>query len=313
VRTWLADAEKRGARIVVRARAQRVIVRDGAARGVEATTWEGKRVTVRSRAVVAAAGGLHTPALLKRSGLHNASIGRNLKVHPVAAVFGVFDAEVRGWEGVLQARYVDEHASLRDGYGVLYETGPMHPHLFLPFSPWRGSREHLALMEALPNTCPVGVLLRDRDGGEVRVGRDGEPVVHYALSDFDRANVRHGIEGAAELLEAAGAERIYSSHSKWVAYEPGRDGDRGRFMADADACGYGAGRLQMLGFHLQGTARMGGSPSMSACDPTGQTWEVRDLYVCDGSAFPTAVGVNPHFSIQSVAHMTARGLAERLR
>ena len=312
-KTWLADAHDRGARLVVRTKVDRVLVEGGVARGVEGHTVAGHRLTVRSRAVVVACGAIQTPALLRRSGLQNANIGRNLKVHPVAAVFGVFDVEVDGWEGVLQARYVDEHANLRDGYGVIYETGPLHPHLFLPFSPWRGRRAHLALMEALSHTSPVGVLLRDRDGGHVKVGRDGEPVVHYALSEFDRANMRDGIERAAQLLEAADARRIYSSHARWVAYEPGRDGTRDRFMADGDACGYDAGRIQMLGFHLQGTARMGGSPATAACDPTGQTWDVRDLYVCDGSAFPSAVGVNPHLSIQSVAHLNARQLAERLR
>src|SRR3954463_13026677 len=55
-RTWLADAAQRGARVVVRARAERVRVENGAARGVDAVTWEGHRVTVRSRAVVAACG-----------------------------------------------------------------------------------------------------------------------------------------------------------------------------------------------------------------------------------------------------------------
>jgi long-chain-alcohol oxidase len=269
-------------------------------------------VSVRARAVVAACGAIQTPALLRRSGLENANIGKHLKVHPVAAVFGVMDEEVNGWDGVMQARYVDEFADLRDGYGVLFETGPLHPHLFLPFSPWRGRREHLELMEALSHTVPVGVLMRDRDGGQVKVGRDGEPVVEYGLSDFDRTNMRDGIERGAQLAEAAGARRIFSSHARWVAYEPGRNGNRASFMAAADAAGYGAGQLQMLGFHLQGTARMGGSPSTSVCDPTGQTWEVRGLYVCDGSAFPSAVGVNPHFSIQSVAHMNARGLAGRL-
>src|SRR3954453_8623247 len=66
-RTWLADAQQRGARILVRARAQKVIVEGGAARGVEAVTWEGRTVTVRSRAVVSAAGALHTAALRRRS------------------------------------------------------------------------------------------------------------------------------------------------------------------------------------------------------------------------------------------------------
>ena len=311
-KTWLADAHERGGRLVVRTKVDRVLVEGGAARGIEGRTASGHRLTVRSRAVVAACGAIQTPALLRRSGLRNPNIGRNLKVHPVAAVFGTFETEVSGWEGVMQARYVDEHSDLRDGYGVLYETGPLHPHLFLPYAPWRGRREHLALMEALPYTCPVGVVLRDRDGGEVKTGRDGEPVVHYTLSEFDKANMRRGLEGAAELLEAAGARRIFSSQARWVSYEPGRNGDRAGFMADADACGYDAGRIQLLGFHLQGTARMGGSRATAACDPSGQTWDVRDLYVCDGSAFPSAVGVNPHISIQAVAHMNARGLAERL-
>jgi long-chain-alcohol oxidase len=311
-KTWLADAHGRGGRLVVRTRVDRVLVEAGAARGIEGRTAEGHRLVVRSRAVVAACGAIQTPALLRRSGLQNRNIGRNLKVHPVAVVMGVYDEELRPWEGVLQARYVDEHADMRDGYGVLYETGPLHPHLFLPFTPWVGRRQHFELMEAMPHTAPIGVVLRDRDGGEVKVGRDGEPVVHYGLSDFDTTNMRRGLDGAAELHEAAGARRIYSSHAKWVGYEPGRNGDRARFMADADAAGYGAGRLQMLGFHLQGTARMGGSSASSACDPTGQTWDVRDLYVCDGSAFPSAVGLNPHLSIQSVAHMNARRLADRL-
>ena len=62
-----------------------------------------------------------------------------------------------------------------------------------------------------------------------------------------------------------------------------------------------------------GSARMGGSPTTSACDPNTQdVGDVRDLYVLDGSAFPTASGVNPQISIQAIAHMGARALAARL-
>ncbi len=74
----------------------------------------------------------------------------------------------------------------------------------------------------------MGVLLRDRDGGEVRVGRDGEPVVRYKLSAFDAGHLRTGIDGAAQILEAAGARRIFSSHAKWVGYDPATSGNRGR-------------------------------------------------------------------------------------
>jgi long-chain-alcohol oxidase len=311
-KTWLADAFGAGARLVVNTRADRVILEGGAARGVDARTLDGHRVTVRSRAVVAACGSLHTPALLRRSGLGNANIGRHLTLHPVAVVFGVYEEEVRPWEGTMQALYSDQHRDLDNGYGVKYETGPTQPHLALGFVPWRGGRAHRELMEALPFTAPLGVLVRDRDGGEVRVGRDGQPVVHYHLSDYDLAHLRVGLEGAAQIHEAAGAKRIYSSHARWVAYEPGRDGDRARFMADADAAGYGPGQCPLGSFHIMGSARMGGSPATAACDPTGQTWDVRDLVVCDGSAFPTASGVNPMVSIEAVAHMNARALAARL-
>jgi long-chain-alcohol oxidase len=312
VKTWLSDAHAAGTRMIVRTKVERVLVDGGAARGIVGRTVEGHHVTVRSRAVIAACGAIHTPALLKRSGLQNQHIGKHLKLHPATAVFGVFDEELKPWEGVMQALYSDQHRDLDDGYGLKYETAANHPHLFLAFSPWRGSREHFALMESLSNSVPIGVLLRDRDGGEVRVGRDGEPVVRYKLSDFDARHVRTGIDGAAQILEGAGARRVFSSQAKWVSYEPGSKGSRERFLADADAAGYGAGQLSMGSFHIMGSARMGGSAATSACDPTGQTWDVRDLYVFDGSAFPSASGVNPQISIQAIAHMGARGLAARL-
>jgi long-chain-alcohol oxidase len=48
------------------------------------------------------------------------------------------------------------------------------------------------------------------------------------------------------------------------------------------------------------------------CNPTGQVWDTPGLYVLDGSAFPTAAGVNPMVTIEALAHMNARGLASRL-
>jgi choline dehydrogenase-like flavoprotein len=312
VKTWLADAQQAGVRLLTGTKVSRVLVEGGAARGVAGVTDQGHHLTVRSRAVLVACGSLHTPALLKRSGLNNPNIGKHLRLHPATAVMGVFDEELKPWEGVMQALYSDQFRDLHDAYGLKYETAAAHPHLILQFIPWRGQHAHFELMQALSNTAPLGVLLRDRDGGEVRVGRDGEPVVRYKLSAFDAGHLRTGIDGAARIFEAAGAQRIYSPQTQWVAYEPGRSGSRERFMADADAAGYGAGEIPLASFHIMGSARMGGSPATSVCDPTGQTWETRGLYVSDASTFPTASGVNPQISIESIAHMNARGLAARL-
>src|SRR5581483_4339491 len=246
VKTWLSDAGSAGARFLVRTKVERVLVEGGAARGVVGRTVEGHSVTVRSKAVVAACGAIHTPALLKRSGLRNPNIGKHLKLHPATAVFGVFEEELKPWEGVMQALYSDQHRNLDDGYGLKYETAANHPHLFISFAPWRGSRAHYELMEGLSHSVPIGVLLRDRDGGEVRVGRDGEPIVRYRLSAFDTEHLRTGIGGAAQILEAAGAQRIFTSPGKFVSYE----GSHERFMADADGAGYGPGQIHLGSFHI---------------------------------------------------------------
>lgn len=312
VKTWLGDATHAGARVLVRTYVERVVVEDGAARGVRARTLDGHAVTVRARAVVAACGAINTPALLRRSGLENPNIGKHLRLHPATVVWGVFDEELRPWEGTMQAIYSDQHRFLDAGYGVKYETAATHPSLLVSFSPWRGARHSAEIMEALPHTTPIGVLLRDRDGGEVKVGRDGQPIVTYRLSEYDRNHLRTGLDGAAQIFEAAGARRIFSSHARWVAYEPGRRGDRRQFMQDADASGWGAGQCTLKSFHIMGSARMGGSPESSACNPLGETWDVQGLYVCDGSAFPTASGVNPMVSIEAIAHMNASGLAAAL-
>ena len=224
----------------------------------------------------------------------------------------MFDEEIRPWHGTMQAIYSDEHRDLDGGYGLKYETAAINPSLLVAFAPWRGGRAHAELMEALPSTLGIGALVRDRDAGEVKVGRDGQPVVKYALSDYDRGHLRRGVEGAAEILEASGARRIYSSHAQWVSYVPGANGGRDDFMRETDAAGWDAARLAMGSFHIMGSARMGGDPSTSACNADGETWDVRNLVVCDASCFPTASGVNPMISIESIAHMNASRLATRL-
>lgn len=311
-KTWLADAYANGARILVRTRADRVLVGAGRATGVEGRTADGHRVTVRARKVLVAAGAVHTPALLRRSGLENPNIGRHLRLHPVAGVGATFEEEVRPWEGTMQAVYSDQFADLHAGYGVKYESAPLHPSIFALYSPWRGARASAALMRDLAHVVPIAVILRDRAGGEVRVDRAGRPVVRYRLTDEDVGHMRTGVEGAARMMEAAGARTVFSSHATGPSFEPGRRGTLASFMADADACGWRAGQCVMTSFHIQGSCRVGGSRGTAACNPDGETWEVRDLYVVDGSTFPSAVGVNPMITIEAMAHLAASKLADAL-
>ena len=57
--------------------------------------------------------------------------------------------------------------------------------------------------------------------------------------------------------------------------------------------------------HLNGTARMGDDPRTSVVDADCRSWDIRNLWICDGSVFPTVGGVNPSLTIQAIACRTA--------
>ena len=310
--TWLADAHAAGARVLTSTRARRIELANGVARAVEAQTSDGHTVSVRARAVVVAAGALQTPVLLRASGLTNENIGAHLHLHPTTGVSGVFDEEIHPWAGTMQALYSDQHRDLDGrGYGLKYETAPIHPGVLVAFAPWESARDHAELVALLPQLTGIGLLLRDRSEGEVRARRNGEPRVRYRLIPDDIRHVRVGLDGAAQILEAAGAKLVFSSHARLVAYEPAT-GTRTQFVRDADAVGYGPGRCTFYAFHPMGSARLGASPVSAATRPDGETWEARGLYVMDGSSFPSASGVNPMITIEAIAHLNATRLAAKL-
>jgi long-chain-alcohol oxidase len=57
---------------------------------------------------------------------------------------------------------------------------------------------------------------------------------------------------------------------------------------------------------------MGSNPATSVVCETGESWDVAGLYVADASLFPTASGVNPMITIESLCHMVAEGAAQTL-
>jgi choline dehydrogenase-like flavoprotein len=66
--------------------------------------------------------------------------------------------------------------------------------------------------------------------------------------------------------------------------------------------------------HLAGTARMGSNAATSVVNADCRSWDIPNLWVCDGSIFPTTGGVNPSLTITSIAMRTAdriRTLAAR--
>jgi choline dehydrogenase-like flavoprotein len=62
--------------------------------------------------------------------------------------------------------------------------------------------------------------------------------------------------------------------------------------------------------HLNGTARMGDDPRASVVNADCRSWDIRNLWICDGSVFPTVGGVNPSLTIQAIACRTADRIHE---
>ena len=313
LKTYLMDAYRRRARIIVNCAVDRVLIEDGRAAGVRATVRQpgmpAFTLIVRSRAVVAAAGAIGTPALLLRSGVRAPAVGRWLRLHPSTAVSGIFDEPLRPWEGTMQAIYSDEFVDL-DGqhFGPKIESAPLHPALLALVTPWRQPDQYRRLMRSLPNLSLTGILLRDSGAGQVTT-KDGTPQVTYRLSHRDRGHMRKGIEAGVRILEAAGAKEIFTSQAAYVAYRPGQRGGVDGFMDEVDRHGYGPGQMGYVSFHQMGSCRMGTDPATSVIGPDHQAHTVKGLFVADGSAFPSASGVNPMITIMSMAHRASRFIA----
>lgn len=309
MRTYLEDAAADGARIVTGADVRYVNIVDGRATGVTARVGR-HRLVINAGAVVSSAGSIESPALLLRSGLRG-RVGHNLRLHPGTAPIGIFDDDVRIWEGTLQARYSKEFASWDDGYGPIFETVPVHPGAGSAIFPWSSAVQHRELLGKFKNLSFCAVLPRDKTAGRVRLTRDGAPSIDYRLGPDDDRRIAEGVIKGAQLLEAAGARQIFSLHPEMYSYEPG-NGSHEKWAEQIRAAGFGGGRVTLVSYHQMGSCRIGVDPSTSAVGPDHETHEVRDLFVVDGSNFPTPSGVNPMLSIYGFATRAAKKIAERL-
>ena len=73
-----------------------------------------------------------------------------------------------------------------------------------------------------------------------------------------------------------------------------------------------ARRIECIAFHPLGSARMSTDARRGVVDTNGESYEVRDLFIADGSILPTSIGVNSQVPIMTMATRLAWRLAERL-
>jgi gluconate 2-dehydrogenase alpha chain len=63
--------------------------------------------------------------------------------------------------------------------------------------------------------------------------------------------------------------------------------------------------------HVNGGAIMGASPDSSVVNPWSQHWQIPNLWVAGGSAFPQNGSGNPTLTIRALALRTADGIIDR--
>jgi long-chain-alcohol oxidase len=143
--------------------------------------------------------------------------------------------------------------------------------------------------------------------------------IDYTMASDDTERLLDGQEKMLRILYASG-----------LAKQLGTMGTQGRmFVVPADRTAGQASFEEFLrvlrqdglhpyqgmvfSAHQMGTCRMASTPELGAVKPTGETWDVKNLYVADASLFPTALGINPMITVEMLAFLVARHVAERAR
>jgi choline dehydrogenase-like flavoprotein len=308
MKTWLQDASDAGARALVGCHADRVLTEDGRASGVEATvTHEAGSTTavaIEAPTVVVACGSVESPALLLRSEIGGPAVGKNLRLHPAYIVVGVYEEQIDGWTGQIQSALSDHFARIEDNCGFLIEAVGMGPGLVGAAFPWESGAAHKRLMQMLPWQAPFVTVARDHGGGEVVLDEHGRAVVRWELDDeVDARLARRANAELARLHRAAGASEVFTLHSRELRWRTGDDFDA--FLAAVEEASYAPNDVACFTAHQMGSCRMGADPATSVADGRGELHGTGGVWIGDGSAFPTAPGVNPMVSIMSLAHRTA--------
>lgn len=295
--TYWPSALEHGADLRVRARVREItMTADGRARGALYYGADGVVREARARVVAVCCNGIGTPRLLLISasashpdGLANSSglVGANLMVHVQSVVLGRFEDDVEAYKGARGAVVASRHFYETDpgndflrGFIITAMRGNSPLNVALVSAPW-GSGHHEALERSLAHEAAVWVCGDDPPEEHNRAELDWEHLdgfglpgarVYYRLAENSQRLGAAAIGRAREFLEACGANDI-------------RD----------------VGLSPVLGWHLLGTARMGDDPASSVVDAHNRAHDVENLFIVDGSSFPTGGAVNPTNTIQALA------------
>jgi choline dehydrogenase-like flavoprotein len=306
--TFIPDALATG-RVEIRPECYvRELVRDAVGR-VRAAVYQdanGRWREQRAELFLLACGAIETARLWHLSQLPDTNdlVGRNLTLHEYAGAIGLFEEPVYGWAGGghLGASTFEFYGSDPGrgfiGGGHVVCSGARLPwpiNHTLPGRALWGAAMKQADRDTFNHTMSVGIVLGDLPRHTNRVDLDpsvcdawGVPVarITHAAHPNDLAQGRFLVDRCADILEAAGARRVW------------------RFPIE---------RITGNASHQHGTTRMGYDQGSSVLDRSCRAHEVPNLYVVDGGGFPTPAGNNPTLTIMANAWRVADAILARQR
>ena len=196
---YVDDAVTAGATLRPRTIADRVLIADGQAEGVEVRS-RGKRQRILAENVIVAAGGIGTAVLLRNSGIEHA--GRGITMDITAMVYGFASGKGMGGDPPMTWSCAD------DDLGVLYST-LIDPWLMYPIIMMLKGPKYPLTWNRWGRTYGVMIKLKDEISGEVSA--DG--TVSKGLTSKDRERLSSAEEVARRILLRAGcaSETIFST------------------------------------------------------------------------------------------------------
>jgi choline dehydrogenase-like flavoprotein len=305
--TYLKKAQTHGTTIYSDCLVEKVITKGARAVGVVGRVLSGRhgkpgpKFKVHARAVVVAAGALHTPLLLKASGLGKQSgqIGKNLTLHPGFGLAAMVPQRLEGWRGAMQTAYTDNY--LDQGFllvGMFADATLMGSR-----APGVGEM-HLDYARKVPNTALFAGIVKDEGRGRVSRGIGREPLITYRWDPGDKERFVRAMCTLGEMGLEGGATEVLLP-VRGIA--PMRTVQELRDFAAKPAH---SSRFKVISFHPLCTARMGRSHRHDVVAQSGESYEVENLFVADGSTFRTSLGVNAQVPIMAAATRIAWGMRD---
>ncbi len=317
--TMIPDAIDAGAKLVFRARADRYVTKGNTVEKLECTlldaegiTPTGKKLTITAKRFITSCGAINSPALLLRSGINdNERVGLRTFLHPVIGSAAFYTEEIHPDRGAPQSAASHHFAHRGDDIGLFLEAVPWYPSLAAGAAPTFGS-EHLAFMKKMPYMAfhialAIDGFHDDVTGGRVTLRESGAPVLDYPIPPRIWNAFRFAQKRLAELQFAGGAQEVVTLHDP-----PNHIRSKSQIDAIVDAAPFDVGRVAVFTAHQMGGCAMGDDASRSVVRSEDlRHHRIENLYVIDGSVFPTSLGVNPQESIYGLSRLMATRLAAR--